>query len=82
MPSVYGGSRARAAGTCRHRHLTETAGKSSGDTGVRELRASGVSAEAVIGRATHAAGLIDRVRPIAASEVRLLSGGSKRTRPT
>ena len=60
----------------------EKMSKSSGDTGVRELRAAGVSAEDVIGRAAHAAGLIDRVRPIAASEVDRLFGGSKRTRPT
>jgi glutamyl-Q tRNA(Asp) synthetase len=50
----------------------EKMSKSSGDTGVRELRAAGVSAEEVIGRAAHAAGLIDQMRPIAASEVQQL----------
>jgi glutamyl-Q tRNA(Asp) synthetase len=43
--------------------------KSSGDTGVRELRAIGLSAEEVIGRAALAARLIDTARPIRASEV-------------
>jgi glutamyl-tRNA synthetase/glutamyl-Q tRNA(Asp) synthetase len=43
--------------------------KSSGDTGVRELRDAGISAEEVIGRAARAAGLIDRERPIAADAV-------------
>ena len=57
----------------------EKLSKSSGDTGVRELRASGVPAEEVIGRAAHAAGLIDRARPLAASEVHALFGGSERT---
>ncbi len=60
----------------------EKMSKSSGDTGVRELRVGGVSPEEVIGRAARAAGLIDRMRPIAASEVSQLFGGSKRTRPT
>ncbi len=49
--------------------------KSSGDTGVRELRAAGVPPEEVIGRAAHAAGVIDRARPVAASEVHTLFGG-------
>ena len=43
--------------------------KAAGDTGVRELRAHGVSAPEVIGRAAAAVGLIDRARPIAAAEV-------------
>ena len=60
----------------------EKMSKSSGDTGVRELRAAGVPAGDVIGRAAHAAGLIDRTRPFAASEVHWLFGGSERTRPT
>jgi glutamyl-tRNA synthetase/glutamyl-Q tRNA(Asp) synthetase len=47
----------------------EKLSKSSGDTGVRELRAAGVSAAEVIGRAAAAAGLIDRPRPIRADEV-------------
>lgn len=47
----------------------EKLSKSSGDTGVRELRARGVSADEVIGRAARAAGLIDTMRPIPAGEV-------------
>ncbi len=47
----------------------EKLSKSSGDSGVRELRAAGVSAEEVIGRAAHAAGLIDRACLMAASDV-------------
>lgn len=43
--------------------------KSAADTGIRELRAAGVSPSDVIGRAAAAVGLIDRERPIAASEV-------------
>ena len=54
----------------------EKMSKSSGDTGVRELREAGVPAEEVIGRAAHAAGLIDRVRPVAASQVHQLFGGA------
>ncbi len=50
----------------------EKLSKSSGDAGVRELRAAGVPPEEVIGRAAHAAGLIDRAGPVAASEVRRL----------
>jgi glutamyl-Q tRNA(Asp) synthetase len=46
--------------------------KSSGDTGVRELRASGMSADEVIGRAAHAAGLVDTIRPMNAGEVHQL----------
>jgi glutamyl-Q tRNA(Asp) synthetase len=48
--------------------------KSSGDTGVRELRESGVAAEEVIGRAAHAAGLLERPRPVAADEVATFFG--------
>lgn len=58
----------------------EKLSKSNGDTGVRELRAAGVSPEDVIGRAAHAAGLMSRLRPVAAAEVRELFGGSERTR--
>ncbi len=43
--------------------------KSSGDTGVRDLRAAGVGAAEVIGRAAAAAGLLEAPRPIAATEV-------------
>ena len=60
----------------------EKLSKSNGDTGVRELRAAGVSPEDVIGRAAHAAGLIDRLRPVAPAEVRHLVGGAERTRTT
>ena len=50
----------------------EKLSKSAGDTGVRELRYAGVSAADVIGRAAAAVGLIDRVRSIAARDVRTL----------
>jgi glutamyl-Q tRNA(Asp) synthetase len=43
--------------------------KASGDTGVRELRHAGISAEQVIGRAAAAVGLIDESRPVSAREV-------------
>ena len=52
----------------------EKLSKSSGDTGVRELREAGVPAEDVIGRAAHAAGLIDRACPLAAAEIHRLFG--------
>jgi glutamyl/glutaminyl-tRNA synthetase len=44
-------------------------GKSSRDTGVRELRAAGVSAAEVVGRAAAAAGLLSEARPIPAERV-------------
>jgi glutamyl/glutaminyl-tRNA synthetase len=47
----------------------EKLSKSNRDTGICELRDAGVSPAEVIGRAAAAAGLIDRVRPIAATEV-------------
>jgi glutamyl/glutaminyl-tRNA synthetase len=50
----------------------EKLSKSRGDTGVRELREAGVSPEDVIGRAAHAVGLVDRMRPIAADDVATL----------
>ena len=50
----------------------EKLSKSSGDTGVRELRAAGVNAEDVIGRAAAACGLIERARPIRADDVAAL----------
>ena len=50
----------------------EKLSKSSGDTGVRELRAGGVTADDVIGRAAAACGLIDVPRPIRADDVQLL----------
>jgi glutamyl-tRNA synthetase/glutamyl-Q tRNA(Asp) synthetase len=43
--------------------------KSNDDTGIRELRQAGVSAPEVIGRAAAAIGLVDRPRPIPATEV-------------
>jgi glutamyl-tRNA synthetase/glutamyl-Q tRNA(Asp) synthetase len=46
--------------------------KASGDTGVRELRADGATPADVIGRAAAAVGLIDRIRPVAATEVATL----------
>jgi glutamyl/glutaminyl-tRNA synthetase len=52
----------------------EKLSKSRGDTGVRELRAAGMSAGEVIGRAAHAVGLIDRIRPVAAADVAGLFG--------
>ena len=47
----------------------EKLSKSSGDTGVRELRAAGVSPAEVIGRAAAACGLIGVVRPVRAGDV-------------
>jgi glutamyl/glutaminyl-tRNA synthetase len=52
----------------------EKLSKSSGDTGVRELRASGASAPDVIGRAAALAGLVDEPRPIRANDVDELIG--------
>jgi glutamyl-tRNA synthetase/glutamyl-Q tRNA(Asp) synthetase len=50
----------------------EKLSKSSGDTGVRELRAAGVSPAEVIGRAAAAIGLLRQPRPIAADAVHTL----------
>jgi glutamyl/glutaminyl-tRNA synthetase len=50
----------------------EKLSKSAGDTGVRELRRAGISAEGVIGRAAAAVGLIDGPRPLAAADVAVL----------
>jgi glutamyl/glutaminyl-tRNA synthetase len=47
----------------------EKLSKSSGDTGVRELRAKGMSAAEVIGCAANAAGLITSPRPIDAPDI-------------
>ena len=47
----------------------EKLSKSAADTGVRELRRAGVSAEDVIGRAAAAVGLIDQVKSVAARDV-------------
>ena len=46
--------------------------KANRDTGIRDLRAAGLSPEDVIGRAAAAAGLVDRERPLAAHEVEAL----------
>jgi glutamyl-tRNA synthetase/glutamyl-Q tRNA(Asp) synthetase len=50
----------------------EKLSKSNGDTGVRELRAAGVAAADVIGRAAAAVGLLPAPRPIAADAVQEL----------
>ena len=50
----------------------EKLSKSSGDTGVRELRAAGLSAAEVIGRAAAAVGLLPEARPIDAADVQAL----------
>jgi glutamyl-tRNA synthetase/glutamyl-Q tRNA(Asp) synthetase len=47
----------------------EKLSKAAGDTGVRELRARGLSAADVIGHAAAAVGLLRTVRPIPAAEV-------------
>jgi glutamyl/glutaminyl-tRNA synthetase len=47
----------------------EKLSKSAADTGVRELRQSGLRSEEVIGRAAAAAGLIDQFMPVAAHRV-------------
>jgi len=43
--------------------------KSAGDTGVRELRASGRTSAEVLGQAAHTAGLTERARPLAQDEI-------------
>jgi glutamyl/glutaminyl-tRNA synthetase len=53
----------------------EKLSKSSGDTGVRELRAAGVRAEEVIGRAAAACGLIPQTCDVDAKDVGRLFGG-------
>jgi len=52
-----------------HDDLGEKLSKSAGDTGVRELRSSGLSAPEVIGIAAARVGLVDPGMPIHASEV-------------
>lgn len=47
----------------------EKLSKADGDAGVRELRAAGVSAAEVIGRAAAAVGLLDRPHPVRAADV-------------
>ena len=48
--------------------------KSDGDTGVRDLRAAGVTAAEVVGRAAFLGGLTDAFRPIAAADVSSMIG--------
>lgn len=48
--------------------------KSAGDTGIRELRAAGVTPALVIGMAAAAVGLLDAPRPVDAGEVAALFG--------
>ncbi|MHB0964240.1 MAG: glutamate--tRNA ligase family protein [Gemmatimonadaceae bacterium] len=43
--------------------------KSAGDSGVRELRAAGTTPAEVLGRAAHAAGLLDQVQPLTQDEI-------------
>jgi glutamyl-tRNA synthetase/glutamyl-Q tRNA(Asp) synthetase len=50
----------------------EKLSKADQDTSVRDLRASGLSAEAIIGRAAQAVGLINKHRPVRAEEVAAL----------
>jgi len=50
--------------------------KSNRDTGIRELRARGLSAGDVLGLAAARAGLIDRLRPVVAGEVPSLFRGA------
>jgi glutamyl-tRNA synthetase/glutamyl-Q tRNA(Asp) synthetase len=59
----------------------EKLSKAAGDTGVRELRAAGLSAADVIGRAAAAVGLAATAAPISAEDIRLLFQGavSRRT---
>jgi hypothetical protein len=47
----------------------EKLSKSAADSGVRELRQSGMTPEEVIGRAAAAVGLIDQFTPVAAHRV-------------
>jgi glutamyl-Q tRNA(Asp) synthetase len=51
--------------------------KSSGDTGVRELRAAGASPEAVLGEAAWRTGLLARSEPLAAGELASLFDGRR-----
>jgi glutamyl-tRNA synthetase/glutamyl-Q tRNA(Asp) synthetase len=70
--------RSRPAQFFHHPLLLDSSGrklsKSDGDAGVREMRAAGVSAPEVIGRAAAAAGLVDFPHPLRAIDVALLFG--------
>lgn len=46
--------------------------KSSGDTGVRDMRAAGATPEAVLGEAAWRTGLLERSAPLASAELRAL----------
>lgn len=53
--------------------------KADGDMGIRQLRAAGIDAPAVIGRAAAAAGLQETARPVGAADVaRLFDRGASR----
>ena len=43
--------------------------KAAGDSGIRDLRAAGYSAEDVLGRAAHLGGLLDEPRPVGVGEL-------------
>jgi glutamyl-tRNA synthetase/glutamyl-Q tRNA(Asp) synthetase len=68
--------RARPPQFAHHPLLVNDSGaklsKAGSDTGVRDLRAVGMSADQVIGRAAAACGLRDRERPVAAADVSTL----------
>jgi hypothetical protein len=53
--------------------------KATNDAGVRELRARGISAAEIIGRAAHAAGLAESPSPLPAEAVGELFGPSARS---
>lgn len=65
--------RRRAVQTLHHPLIRKPDGeklsKSAGDSGVRELRAAGLTREQVLGRAAHLAGLIPAERPLGQDEV-------------
>jgi glutamyl/glutaminyl-tRNA synthetase len=60
------------------RTAAEKLSKSEGGTGVRELRASGLAAADVIGRAAKLVGLTEDDRPVAAADVSVLIPGLAR----
>jgi glutamyl-tRNA synthetase/glutamyl-Q tRNA(Asp) synthetase len=71
LARLYG--RERPATFGHHALIMKSAGqklsKSDGDTGIRGLRAAGLSSAEVIGRAAHAVGLLGEPQPIPADEV-------------
>ena len=68
--------RVPAPSRCSTRPRGVKLSKSNRDTGIRELRAQGLSAEDVLGLAAAHAGLIERPRPVAAGEVPSLFRGA------